>query len=197
MSKRINSMSPIEISALPKTVRDRMFREALVHSIGLSIVHGNIDTAKSVFKILPYISKKKSAKEVLIEFFESWGNLRHDKVHDELRYNKQFKPDIWTPEYEANLHRLNWADAIDNSKSQQPVYDADDEFRKVIRRLRKVVDDPEKLLLHAILLTKIEEVVLAYGRSEAKLEEERRGRTLFDRSTQMSTLQAGKFAKGS
>jgi hypothetical protein len=197
MSKRIQSMSPIEISALPKNIRDRMFREALVHSIGLSIAHGNIDTAKSVFKILPYISKKQGAKEALIDFFESWGNLHHDKAHDELRYNKQLKPDIWTPEYEANLHRLNWADAIDNSKSPQTVYDADEEFRKVIRRLKRVADDPIKSLLHAILLTKIEEVVYAYGRTDAKLEEEKRGRTLFDSSTQMSTLRAGKFAKGS
>lgn len=189
-------MTPVEISVLPKSIRDEMFRDAIVYSIAASVAHGDITAARLVFKILPYINKKTAAKEALIHFFESWGNLHHNKTHDELRFNKRYKPESWTPEYEAQLRKLDWADAIDNSQAKKIVYNADDEFRTVLRRLKKVADDPDKMLLHAVLITKIEEAIYAYGRTDEKLEEEKRCRTLFDKSTQMNTMRAGKFAKG-
>jgi hypothetical protein len=190
-------MAPLEISLLPKAKRDEMFRDAIVYSIGLSIVHRDITTARLVYKTLPYINKKPAAKDALVKFFESWGNIHHNNAHDELRFNKRYAPEAWTAEHEAHLKKLNWADEIDESQSKKMVYDADEEFRAVLRRLKKAADDPDKTVLHAVLLTKIEEVIYAYGRTDQKLEEEKRGRTLFDKSIQMNTLRAGKFAKGS
>ncbi len=195
MASRIHAMSSLQIAALPKVTRDKMFGDTLVYAISQSVQYNNCDVAKSLLKCLPFVNKKAGAKDALIKFFETWGNLHYDKTHDLLRHKKRHKPEIWTPEHEQHLIALNWADAIEDTKATKIVYDADDEFRTVLMRLKKVAEDPERILLHKVLLEKIEEAIYAYGRTDTKLNEEKRGRTLFDASTKMSTMRAGKYAK--
>lgn len=112
-----------------------------------------------------------------------------------MRHTKRLKPEVWTPEYESHLMALAWDALLEDTKPKSPLLDADKEIRALITRLRKVADDPDRVLLHSLLVSKVEEVLYAYGRSDAKVEEDKRSRTLFDASTKMSTMRAGKYAR--
>lgn len=107
----------------------------------------------------------------------------------------KFKRDkLVSDDYESACKSPYW-EMGQKIKRKSNVYDADKEFRKVVERLRKVEEDPEKVLLHSVLVSKVKELIYAYGRSDECTQEEKRGRTLFDQSTTMSTMRASKHAK--
>lgn len=98
-------------------------------------------------------------------------------------------------DYDSASKSRYWAMGQE-TKTKSTVYDAGKEFRKVFERLRKIEEDPENILLHAALVSKVKELLYAYGRSDECDREEKRGRTLFDQSTKMTTMRASKLAKG-
>ena len=195
MAKRIYAMRADEIAAIPKASRDKQFKSAVVFAVGQSIQHSNADAARALIRCLPSVNKKSGARDCLVKYFEDWGNLYYSSAKGAMRYTKRLKPEVWTPEYENQLMALAWDAQLEDVKPKNTLLDADKEIRALVTRLRKFADDPDRMLLHSALLTKVEEVLYAYGRSDAKAEEDKRGRTLFDASTKMSTMRAGKYAR--
>lgn len=184
-----------EIAAIPRASRDKQFKDAVVFAVGQSIQHSNADAASALIKCLSSVSKKPGARDSLVKYFEDWGNLYYNSAQGVMRCTKRLKPEAWTPEYESQLMALAWDAQLEEAKPKNTLLDADKEIRALVTRLRKIADDPDRMLLHSVLLTKVEEVLYAYGRSEAKVEEDKRGRTLFDESIKMSTMRAGKYAR--
>ena len=200
MAKNIVSMSALELGKLTPAKRAELFHRAVVEAIQQSIEHGNVTVATPLLRMLPVISKKSDARDALISYFEKWGNLRYDREKDAFRHSKQHKPEDWCAEFERSLIDQTWNLGIGAAprapaKAKPGIIDADKEFRSVLERLRRISEDADKVVLHSQLLGKVQEVLLAYGRSDAFDVEEKRGRALFDRSTANSTIRASKFAK--
>lgn len=186
-----------EISALSKDRRHSLLYDSAVLAIRRSF-DGNSDTALRLLELVSSVSKLASVRRQLIEFFEKWGQLRFDKARSIIRYSKNHNVRAWTDEYEAEIKTDRWIHANKKaSQSTNSVLDADQEFRKVVSRLRRISQDPDKTILHSVLLSKVEEVLFAYGRTDEWVREDKKGRTLFDQSVKMTTTRATKFAKGS
>lgn len=183
-----------EIAAIPKASRVKQFREAIVFAIGQSIQHSNADAASALIKCLPSVNKNPGAKECLVKYFEDRGNLYYSSAQGVMRCTKRLKPEVWTPEYESQLKALAWDAQLEEAKPKNTLLNAEKEIRALVTRLRKIADNPDRMLLHSVLLTKVEEVLYAYGRSDAKEKEDKRGSALFDASIKMSTMRAGKYA---
>lgn len=194
--QRIEKLTPGEISKLPKDRRESMIQESAVHAIRESILNGNSNPANYLLNLLFRITKKLEEKEALIKFFEKWGNLYFSKSGT-LKYTKEHVASIWTNEHEKTVTANPWVSLIEAPKrTVNTVSDADKEFRKVLARLTKVKQDPTKILLHAVLLEKVQEVLYAYGHSDEWTREDKRGRTLYDESTKMSPINASKYGLG-
>lgn len=193
MTKRIEQMQPSEIALLPREKKRALFQESVILAIRRSICDGNSGPANLLLKLLPLVTKKSGAKEALIRHFETWGKLYFNKTHGTLNHSKIAR--TWTSEYEAQVKASSWEDSIEAAPGPS-VFDADKEFRKVLERLKRVSEDPDKTILHASLLTKIQEVLYAYGRTDEWTREVQQGRTLFDQSVKRATTRATKYAKG-
>ncbi len=190
-------MSIDEISALSKEFRDSLLYDSAVLAVRRSF-DGNPNTAVRLLELVSSISKMAGVRRPLIQFFEKWGKLRFDKARGTVRYSRNHNVGAWTDEYEAQIKTDR--SIHPKNKETQPinsVWDADQEFRKVVSRLRQASQDPDRIILHSVLLSKVEEVLFAYGRTDEWVREDRKGRTLFDQSVQMTTTRATKFAKGS
>jgi hypothetical protein len=197
MAMRIEKMTEGEIILLPKERKESMLQDSLVLAIRQSF-HGNSDPANHLLKILPRVTSKRGSKEVIINYFEKWGSLIFDEAQGILKITKKRNSVAWTSEYESEVKANPWAKLIGApAKETKTVYDADKEFRIVVARLQKVTEDSTKTLLHAFLVTKVQELLFAYGRTEDWVQEDKKRRTLFDQSTQRITTRASKFAKGS
>ena len=129
-------------------------------------------------------------------YFERWARLRYDAKRQMLLHVKGSERPEWTSQLEAELGANPW---YESSKPSSPpsIVDADKELRKVIDRLLKASQDPNRVLLHSPLLKKAQELIYAYGRTTEWANEEKAGRTLFDQSVKQSTMRASKFSKGS
>ena len=195
--KRIEKLASFEILALPKSQRDAMFHKLVVQAIGESFTHGSINRANTLLKLLPSVTRKMGAKEALIGYFEQWGKFVFSPASGAFMFSRDDQGRSWDDRYEARLLAASWFDSIEApEKESRPVYDADKEFRKVLDRLLKSAEDPSTTILHSTLLSKIQDVIYAYGRSDECDWENKRGETLFDRSVKMSTTRASKFSKG-
>lgn len=173
-----------------------MIRESALQAIRQSVCHGNVTAANQLLKILPSITRSTNAKRALIEYLEKWGRLHFYHSRGEFGYAKKRDEVSWTDEYEAQVMADSWSVYVkpsDNANSQ--VVDADKEFRKVLDRLKRIASDPARTVLHSALMSKVQEVLYAYGRSDEWTREEQRGRTLFDQSVARKTTRASKFAK--
>lgn len=193
MTKRIEQMQPGEIALLPREKKHSLFHESVILAVRRSICDGNSEPANRLLKLLPLVTKKSGAKEALIRHFETWGKLHFSKALGTLKYSKIAR--TWTCEYEAQVTASSWEDSIEAARGPS-VFDADKEFRKVLERLKRVSEDSEKTILHASLLTKVQEVLYAYGRTDEWTREVQQGRTLFDQSVKRATTRASKYAKG-
>lgn len=193
-------MTAIELGGMPKERRVSLFREALVNAVQQSIVHGNVSVAQPLIRIIPLIFGKSITQEMLIEFLIRWGNFRYDKQSDQLRLNKKFKPEYWTPELENQIKvaelKASKSTIHKGESTKSSVVDAEKEFRATLERMLRAIDDPDKSVLHSLLVKKVQEVIYSYGRSDDWDKENRRIRTLFDSSTQRSTIRASKYSKG-
>ncbi len=110
---------------------------------------------------------------------------------------KKHKEVIWSGEYETQVVSDSWTNYLKpTEEANSVVVDADKEFRKVLDRLKRIAADPTKTVLHSILVSKIQEVLYAYGRSDEWEREDKHTRTLFDRSVARKTTSATKYAKG-
>jgi hypothetical protein len=186
-------MQPSEIALLLREKKYSLFQESIILAIRRSISDGNSEPANRLLKLLPLVTKKSGAKEALIRHFETWGNLYFNKTLGTFKHSKIARS--WTGEYEAQVIASSWEDSIEAAAGPS-VFDADKEFRKVLERLKRVSEDPAKTILHASLLTKVQEVLYAYGRTDEWIREEQQGRTLFDQSVKRATTRASKYAKG-
>lgn len=197
MAKKIEKMTEWEISLLAKEQKEFIFQESVVLAIRQSF-HGNSDPANHLLKLLPLVTRKRGSKKALIEYFERWGSLIFNPTLGTLKYSKKRNSVAWTSEYESEVKANHWTKLIGMTATENTtVYDADKEFRKVFERLKKIVEDPSKTLLHAVLVSKVQAVLFAYGHTEDWVQENKKARTLFDQSTQRNTTRASKFAKGS
>jgi hypothetical protein len=197
MAMRIEKLTEGEMILLPKEQKETMFQASVVLAIRQSF-YGNSDPANHLLKILPRVTSNRGSKVVLITYFEKWGSLIFDAAQGILKITKKRNSVAWTNEYESEVKANPWGKPIGGpAKEAKTVYDADREFRIVVARLQKVNEDSTKTLLHAFLVSKVQELLFAYGRSEDWVREDKKGRTLFDQSTQRTTVSASKFAKGS
>lgn len=197
IAKRIEKMTEWEISLLAKEQKEFIFQESVVLAIRQSF-HGNSDPANYLLKLLPLVTRKHGSKKALIEYFERWGSLISNPTLGALKYSKKRNSVAWTSEYESEVKANHWTKLIGATATETAtVYDADKEFRKVLDRLKKIAADPTKTLCHDVLVSKVQDVLYAYGGTEDWVQEDKKQRTLFDRSTQGTTIRAGKFAKGS
>lgn len=200
MTKSITKMTAVELAAMPKEKRINLFREALLNAIQQSIVHSNVSVAQPLIQLVPVIFGKSISKETLLEFLIQWGNFRYNKQTDRLLLNRKFKPGYWTPEVENQIRAAEIKPSknpTSESKETKPsVVDAEKEFRVALDRVLRAIDDPEKTVLHPLLVKKVQEAIYSYGRSDAWDDENKRIRTLFDSSTQRSTVRASKYSKG-
>lgn len=185
--RRLDQMSIDEISALSKEFRHSSYDFCLFLRFEEALT-GNPNTAVRLLELVSSISKMAGVRRPLIQFFEKWGKLRFDKARGTVRYSRNHNVGAWTDEYEAQIKTDRSIDP--KNKETQPinsVWDADQEFRKVVSRLRQASQDPYRIILHSVLLSKVEEVLFAYGRTDEWVREDRKGRTLFDQSVQMTT----------
>jgi hypothetical protein len=187
-------MQPGEIALLTRERKHSLFHESVILAIRRSICDGNSEPANRLLKLLPLVTKKSGAKEALIRHFEMWGKLYFNKTLGTLKHSKNIAR-TWTNEYENQVIASSWEDSIEAAPGPS-IFDADKEFRKVLERLKRVSEDPAKTILHASLLTKVQEVLYAYGRTDEWTREEQQGRTLFDQSVKRATTRASKYAKG-
>ena len=155
---------------------------------------GNSEPANRLLKLPPLTTKKSGAREALIKYFETWGKLYFDSFRGTLNYSKKHIAHTWTSEYEAQVRANVWAELIE-SLPDPSVFDADKEFRKVLDRLNRISEDSTNTILHASLLSKVQEVLYAYGHTDEWTGEEKRNRTLFDQSVKRATTRASKYAK--
>lgn len=197
MNKRLDQMDVDEISALSKDRRDSLLYDSAVLAVRRSF-DGNSNTALRLLELVSSVSKLASVTRPLTQFFEKWGQLRFDKARCIVRYSKNHNVREWTNEYEAQIKADRWIHADKKaSQATNTVLDADQELRKVVSRLRRISQDPGRTILHSVLLSKVEEVFFAYGRTDEWVREDKKGSTLFDQSVRMTTTRATKFAKGS
>lgn len=195
MSKRIEQMTAAEMAAIPKERRESMLRASALYAIRQSVCHGNTTAANQLLKSLPLVTRSPNAKQALIDYMEKWGRLSFDRSRGEFGYPK--KEVSWSDEYEAQVMSDSWTNYKESpGRPNSVVLDADKEFRKVLDRLKRASSDPTKTVLHSVLVSKVQEVLYAYGRSDERTREELRGRTLFDQSAARKTTRASKFAKG-
>lgn len=196
LATKIEKMTVGEISVLSRGHKEFLFQESAVLAIHQSF-RGNSNQANFLLKLIPLVKMKLGAKKALIEYFERWGNLYFNESLGTLKISKKYNASAWTNEYESEVSANPWTKLIEaTTRHPTTVYDADKEFRKVVERLRKISEDPTKTLLHPILVSKAQEFLYAYGRTEEWTREDSKGRTLFDQSTMRSTMRASKFAKG-
>jgi hypothetical protein len=190
-------MTAAEMASISKERRESMFQDSAVYAIRQSVCHGDTTAANQLLKLLPLVSRSANAKQALIEYLEKWGRLYFDHSRGEFGYTKKHNEVTWSDEYEAQAMSDSWTSYIKPSERlTSVVVDADKEFRKVLDRLKRISSDPTKTVLHSMLVSKVQEVLYAYGRSDEWTREERRGGTLFDQSVARKTTRASKFAKG-
>lgn len=175
---------------------EKQFQESVISAVHMSICHNNSTPANDLLKKLLLTPNRPNAFDALIKYFETWGNLEFDASAAKLKYSKKHSALVWSDEYASKMKTSPWSDLIVPIKEQNRVLDADEEFRKVLKRLQRAADDPNKTVLHATLLAKVQEVINAYGITDECGREEKKGRALFDMSTKMTPTNASKFAKG-
>lgn len=197
MSKRIEQMTAAEVASIPKERRESMFQESAVYAVRQSVCSGDITAANQLLKSLPLVTRNANAKQALIEYLEKWGRLYFAHSGDGFGYSKQHNQVTWSDDYESQVRSDSWTSYIKPpERPESVVLDADKEFRKVLGRLKRASSDPTKMVLHSVLVSKVQEVLYAYGRSDECTREEQRGRTLFDQSVARKTVRPSKFAKG-
>lgn len=190
-------MTAAEIAAIPKERRESMLRASALYAIQQSVCHGNTTAANQLLKSFPLVTRRPNAKPALIAYLEKWGRLAFDRSRDEFGYPKKHKEVIWSGEYETQVVSDSWTNYLKpTEEANSVVVDADKEFRKVLDRLKRIAADPTKTVLHSILVSKVQEVLYAYGRSDEWEREVKHARTLFDRSVARKTTSATKYAKG-
>jgi hypothetical protein len=194
--KPIEKMKVTEISSLTREQKHFYFNESVIRALKISISDGNTGPANYVLKLLPLVTKKAGAQEALIKYFETWGNLYFNKSSVTLKHSQRHVPP-WSNNYEAQIRASAWEKLIDSPPRSSPsVIDADKEFRGILSRLQRISQDSKRTILHPALLSKVQEVLLAYGRTDEWTIEDKRGRTLFDESVKRTTTRASKYAKG-
>lgn len=197
LSKRIEQMTATEMASIPKERRESMLQESAVYAIRQSVCHGSVTAANQLLKSLPLVTRNANAKQALIEYLEKWGRLYFAHSGGGFGYSKQHNKVSWSDDHEAQVMSDSWTSYIKPpEKPDSEVLDADKEFRKVLDRLKRASSDPTKTVLHSVLVSKVQEVLYAYGRSDECTREEQRGRTLFDQSVARKSTRASKFAKG-
>jgi len=172
--------------------KDGLIQHFAIDAIKASVLHGDINNANYLL-ISTGISVKKS--KLLINYFEKWGNLKFNHRKNSLGYFKNHDKENW----EDLCKEILAADPFfhePKGNDLEPIVDVDAELRRVVERLNKVKNDPNRVLLNSVLLDKVNEAILRYGRSDEKEQGNRQGAALFDRSTARTTLRASKYAKG-
>jgi hypothetical protein len=165
-------------------------------AISYSILHGDITLAN---KLLESVKNQPKIAKQLIVYMESWGNLQHKPVQNAFGYLKKRDKSCWDAEIKTGLESNPWfkAFAPKAPRNESTVVDADKEIRRLVERLLNVKTDSKKVLLHEALLTKVQDLILDYGRSDEKAKDDVRANTLFDKSTTRTTTRASIYAKGS
>lgn len=198
MSKKngLLQLTAVELMAIPATNRKRLIQAAAVEAIQQSFL-GNTTPANLLIKMLPEVGQRSpGARKSLIEYLVKWGNLRYSEQVGKFKFVGLLRPEEWTNSYEATVSKHRWDGTIEESSPKtQPIVDAEVEIRKVIDRLEKIKDDPEREVVHPFLINKIRAILFEYGTSSKYEPEVKRGRTLFDESTKRQTMRASKHAK--
>ena len=185
-------MKKISWPLIDRIKKDGLIQHFTIEAIRASVLHGDINNANYLVTSTG-ISVKKC--KLLINYFEKWGNLKFNPRKNSLGYFKNHDKENW----ENLCKEILAADPFFHEpkvNDLEPIVDADAEFRRVVERLNKVKNDPNRVLLHSVLLDKVNEAILGYGRSDEKEQGDRKGAALFDRSTTKTTLRATKYAKG-
>jgi len=193
VTKSVHKITAVAFSEMSPSQKRDAIRAAAVDAVQQSIVNGNATSANQLLGLVHLFTKRRDAKVSLIAYLEKWGNIYRRKGTDDLRFHKREPAASWTKEYEALVVQDDWTEAT-TSSDRPRVRDAEDELRKLVNSLKKVESDH---LVHPELLAKVDEAILAYGRSDlSDRERERvRGKTLFDISIRRKTMRAGKYAK--
>jgi hypothetical protein len=165
-------------------------------AISYSILHGDITFAN---KLLESVQNQPKIAKQLIAYMESWGNLQHQPVQNAFEYLKKRDKSCWDAEIKTSLESNPWFEAFAPKapRHESTVVDADKEIRRLVEHLLKVKTDGKKVLLHETLLSKVQDLILAYGRSDEKAKDDARAKALFDKSTARTTIRASIYAKGS
>jgi hypothetical protein len=143
-----------------------MFAASALYAIRQSVCHGNTTSANQLLKLLPLVTRTSGAKQALIKYLEKWGRVHFDSSAGQFRLLKKHTEVSWTDEYESQVRSESWTDYLTSpAKQNSKVVDADKEFRKVLDRLKGIAADPTKTVLHSMLVSKVQEVIYAYGRS--------------------------------
>ena len=181
-----------------KAKRDQniVIQGAAMGAIRHYLSHGDPTLANELVDKVAPVSKQIGARNSLIMYFERWARIRYDTKRQMLIRVKGSERPEWNGPLEAELAANPWYESSTPSAPPPSIVDADKELRKVVDRLLKVAQDPDRVLLHSTLLTKVQELIYTYGRTTEWANEDKKGRTLFDQSVKQSTLRASKYSKG-
>ena len=176
--------------------QNAIIQGAAVGAIRHYLSHGDATLANELVNKVAPLSKQIGARNSLIMYFEKWARLRYDAKRQMLIHVKGSERPEWNSPLESELTGNPWYES--SAPSTPPsIVDADKELRKVVDRLLKVAQDPDRVLLHSTLLTKVQALIYTYGRTTEWANEDKEGRTLFDQSVKQSTMRASKFSKSS